>query len=243
MCRGTSFCTIYANLHQTKINVCCMLNFYLISMSWCRCSVNHCQYDHTNMGIPTENKEKVFGSKVIFVYITKVSSITRGTRGWQPLQCLSGDRKISSSIASPWKSTVCVCCGQDWCRMKMLTHCCLFLVCYFWSAWLSPSLLHCPCSSLLAQQGHCASAGLIKDSLPHDCTRTGLYRHRCGIFYPLFSLSPLVADCCHTQRMSKAKFHSWSIAKPPVSSLPAPLAKANVCTSPKGGGWTILWQL
>lgn len=165
------------------------------------------------------------------------------TRGWQPLQCLSRDRKISSSIASPWKSTVCVCCGQDWCRMKMLTHCCLFLVCYFWSAWLSPSLLHCPCSSLPAQQGHCASAGLIKDSLPHDCTRTGPYRHRCGIFYPLFFLSPLVADCCHTQRMSKAKFHSWSIAKPPVSSLPAPLAKANVCTSPKGGGWTILWQL
>lgn len=116
----------------------------------------------------------------------------------------------------------------------MLTHCSLFLVCSFWSAWLSPSWLHCPCSSLAAQQGRCAAAGLIEKHLSPMIAQNWSHRHRIGIFYPLFFLSPLVADCCHAQRMSKAKFHSWSIAELPASSLPAPLAKANVCTSHKG---------
>lgn len=136
MCSEISFCMIYPNLYQTKINVCCTFNFYLISTSWCRCFRNH-YHGHSYW-----KQGKVFGSKVIFVHITKVYSIIDALEmslSWQPLQCLSWHRKISSSLASPWKGTTCLCCGQDWCKMKMLTHCCLFLVCSFRSAWLSPS--------------------------------------------------------------------------------------------------------
>lgn len=200
MCREISFCMIYPNLHQTKINVCCTFNFHLISVSWRRCQ-DHVNHHH---GHSFWKQGIVFGSKVIFVHITKVSSIIDAPEMF--LRLTASPVALLAQESFKFLSTVCLCCGQDWCRMKMLTHGCLFQVCSFWSAWFSSSLLHFPCSSLPAQQGHCASAGLIQQYLSHTTAQNWSLQTQGWCF--LLPLLSLVADCCHTQRMSKAKFHS-----------------------------------
>lgn len=102
---------------------------------------------------------------------------TLGLKGWKFL--------VSSSTG-----TFSLHCGKDWCRMKILTHWCLFSICSLWSAWLKPSVISSPLliifTSVAEPPGFCL-ASTSAPLLPKCIRRTGLYRQRCS-----FSLTPLL---------------------------------------------------